>query len=104
MRRHRNTAEHAEPDRPDRWYVPLIVAGAVALVLLLAGVAALEVFVTRVGSVTARDHAALVRVDEALTRRDMAATAAANEPQRSGNGGPRARSRPSVRVRPDHGG
>ncbi|HUF94025.1 MAG TPA: hypothetical protein VMR23_16735 [Candidatus Limnocylindria bacterium] len=95
MRRHRSTAEDAEPDRTDRWYVPLIIAGAVVLVLLLASVAALEVFVTRVGSVTVRDHAPLVRVDEALTR---------NEAQRSGNGGSRARSRPSVRVRPDHGG
>ena len=105
MTRPRSTGEHAEPGTADRWYVPLIVAGAVVIALLLAGVAALEVFAARAGNVTARDwHAPLTEVGDALARRDMAATAAANEAQRFGNGGPRARSRPSGRVRPDHGG
>jgi hypothetical protein len=48
----RRTDEEREASAGDRWYVPLLVAAAVVVALLVAGVAALEVFATRNGSET----------------------------------------------------
>jgi hypothetical protein len=49
----RSTDEEVDRSAADRWYVPLLVAAAVVVALLVAGVAALEVFATRNANETA---------------------------------------------------
>lgn len=66
------------PNSNDRWYVPLMIAGAVVIALLVACVAALEVFAARAASEAAPTgwHLALANMDDAIAHGDIAGAAA----------------------------
>jgi hypothetical protein len=89
MTRDGRTDEAAGPGMNDRWYVPLAIAGGVVIVLLMAGVAALEVFAARAASeAPSAWYASLTKMDEAIARGDIPGAAAQwREAHRHARGG-----------------
>jgi hypothetical protein len=78
MTREHSTSGPKAVAATDRWYLPLVIAAAVVLALLVAAIAALEVAAARSASVAPASAwpAALAEMDAAIARGDLAVAAA----------------------------